>query len=87
MCGGGWGRVGLSGMQTGAGRVGPQGHRGVSGAGRAGRVHMAALLGRHVYVLIECFGRLSLERKTKRGASITKIQSTPQMFTDVGHHS
>ena len=44
MCGGGWGRVGPSGMQTGAGRVGPQGHRGVSGAGRAGRVHMAALL-------------------------------------------
>jgi hypothetical protein len=78
MCGGGWGRVGTSGMQTGAGRVGPKGQKGVLGAGRAGR---------HVYVLIECFGRLSLERKTKRGASITKIQSTPQMFTDVGHHS
>ena len=36
-------RVGPSGLQTGAGRVGPQDQRGVSGAGRAGRVHMAAL--------------------------------------------
>ena len=37
-------RVGPSGLQTGACRVGLQGHRGVTGAGRAGRVHMAALL-------------------------------------------
>ena len=34
--------VGPSGLQVGAGRVGPQGQRGVSGAGRAGRVHLAA---------------------------------------------